>query len=63
VDHPQVADATIETFIRIRPDLPATITSSAQDQQMLNNVRYIIGAGIIFRMKDQDNFYMFRLAG
>ncbi len=63
VDHPQVANATIETFVRINPDLPATITGSQQDQQMLNNVRYVIGAGIVFRMKDQDNFYMFRLAG
>jgi hypothetical protein len=63
VDHPQVADATIETFIRVRPDLPQQITGSIQDQRLLNDVRYIIGAGIIFRMQNQDNFYMFRLAG
>jgi hypothetical protein len=63
VDHPQVADATIETFIRIRPDLPRYVTGSVQDQRLLNDVRYIIGAGIIFRMQDQNNFYMFRLAG
>jgi hypothetical protein len=64
VDHPQAADVTIETFVRINPDLPGTtIGNNPQDQEMLKNVRYIIGAGIIFRMKDQDNFYMFRLAG
>lgn len=64
VDHPQSADATIDTFVRINPDLPGTtISNNPRDQEMLNNVRYYIGAGIIFRMKDQDNFYMFRLAG
>lgn len=63
VNHPQVANATIETFVRIKPILPRTITSSMQDQRLLNNVRFIIGAGIIFRMSNQDNFYMFRLAG
>lgn len=63
VDHPQVADGTYETYVRVVPDLPATITASEQDQKLLYNVRYIIGAGIIFRMRDKDNFYMFRLAG
>jgi hypothetical protein len=63
VDHPQAADCTIETFVRIKPDLPATLTNSVQDQNLLRNVRYIIGAGIIFRYKNQNNFYMFRLAG
>ena len=36
---------------------------SAADQALVRNVRYIIGAGIIFRMKDNNNYYMFRLAG
>jgi hypothetical protein len=64
VDHPQAADATIETFVRVIPDVPATpIPSDIRDQEMLKNVRYIIGAGIVFRMKDENNFYMFRLAG
>jgi hypothetical protein len=63
VDHPQAADATYETYVRITPDLPTYITGSMQDQRLLNNVRYIIGAGIIFRMQDSNNFYMFRLAG
>lgn len=63
VDHPQAADATYETYVRVNPDLPSYITGSMQDQRLLNNVRYIIGAGIIFRMRDANNFYMFRLAG
>ena|GEM_PF-1645351 len=63
VDHPQAADCSIETFVRVKPDLPAALTDSVQDRNLLRNVRYIIGAGIIFRFKDPDNFYMFRLAG
>jgi hypothetical protein len=63
VDYPQAADGTIETFVRINPDLPAVLTDSPQDRELLRSVRYIAGAGIIFRYKDQDNFYMFRLAG
>ncbi len=63
VSHPQAANCTLETYVRIVPDLPAVITDSPADQEMVRNVRYIIGAGIIFRMKDQNNYYMFRLAG
>lgn len=63
VDHPQAADSTIETFVRINPDLPTTLTNSVEDQKLLRSVRYIIGAGIVFRYKDDSNFYMFRLAG
>jgi len=63
VDHPQVADGTYETYLRVVPDLPSTLTASEQDQKLLYNVRYIIGGGIVFRMQDRNNFYMFRLAG
>jgi len=63
IQNPQISDATIETMVRIKPDLPATLTDSDQDKQLLYNVRYIIGAGIVFRMQDRDNYYMFRLAG
>ncbi|MCK5059117.1 MAG: hypothetical protein KAT34_20885 [Candidatus Aminicenantes bacterium] len=63
VSHPQAAKFTIETYVRIVPDLPSVITDSAADQALVRNVRYIIGAGIIFRMKDNNNYYMFRLAG
>jgi hypothetical protein len=61
--HPQAADGTIETFVRIKPDLPTAMTNSLEDKEIVNTVRYIIGAGIIFRMKDDENYYMFRLAG
>lgn len=63
VSHPQAANCTLETYVRIVPDLPAVLTNSKADQELVRNVRYIIGAGIIFRMKDQNNYYMFRLAG
>lgn len=58
---PRISDATIETFVQIAPVLPATIT--ANDSELLEGVRYKIGAGIVFRMTDPRNFYMFRLAG
>lgn len=63
VDTPQTANASYEILVRIEPDLPSTMTDSDADRALRYNIRYIIGAGLIFRMKDQDNFYMFRLAG
>ncbi len=60
---PRVSDAVIETELRVRPYRPAQFTDSDADQQLKRNIRYVVGAGIIFRMKDPDNFYMFRLAG
>jgi hypothetical protein len=63
VQNPQISDATIETMIRIKTDLPSYLTATEQDKQLVYNVRYLIGAGIIFRMQDKDNYYMFRLAG
>ncbi len=63
IQTPRVADGTIETMVRVVPHRPSQWTDSAADQDRKRNIRYIIGAGIIFRMKDRDNFYMFRLAG
>jgi len=63
VQTPRIADATIETVVAISPDRPSQWTDSAADQELARNIRYIIGAGIVFRMKDADNYYMFRLAG
>ncbi|MCP4662711.1 MAG: hypothetical protein GY856_45540 [bacterium] len=60
---PRIADATIETEVRVRPDRPEQWTSSAADEALARNIRFIIGAGIIFRMQNPDNYYMFRLAG
>ena len=63
IQTPRIADASIETEVRIRPDRPAQWTSSQADEEMRRNIRFIIGAGIVFRMRDTNNFYMFRLAG
>ena len=63
VQSPRISDAVIETVTRISPDRPSQWTDSAADQELARNIRYIIGAGIVFRMKDKDNYYMFRLAG
>lgn len=60
---PRVADATIETDVRVRPYRPDQWTDSPEDRELARNIRYIIGAGIIFRMKDAGNYFMFRLAG
>jgi hypothetical protein len=60
---PRIADATIETEVRIRPYRPAQWTDSPEDRDLARNIRYISGAGIIFRMKNPSNYYMFRLAG
>lgn len=60
---PRIADATIETLVRVNPTRPVALTNSAQDQDLMRNIRYLIGAGIVFRMKDPQNYYMWRLAG
>ena len=60
---PRVSDATIETQVRVRPYRPSQWTNSESDQQLQHNIRFIVGAGVIFRMKDPQNYYMFRLAG
>jgi hypothetical protein len=60
---PRISDATIETELRVRPYWPTQFTDSDADRQLQHNIRYIVGGGIVFRMKDPDNFYMFRLAG
>ena len=58
VSTPKIADATIETKTRINYDIPIAPTS-----EELKKLRYFIGTGIVFRLVDANNFYMFRLAG
>ncbi len=60
---PRISDATIETEVRVHPYQPAQLTDSDEDRQLGYNIRYILGAGLVFRMKDPQNYYMFRLAG
>ena len=63
VQTPRIADATLETSLRVSPTRPVALTDSDQDRELMRNIRFIIGAGLIFRMKDPKNYYMFRLAG
>lgn len=58
VHTPQFSNGTIETKTRMNFD-----QSVAPTPDELNAIRYYIGAGIVFRMSDADNYYMFRLAG
>jgi hypothetical protein len=62
---PRIADATIETSVRINPTRPPQFLNGADpaDADLMKALRYTMGAGIIFRMKDSRNYYMFRLAG
>ena len=55
---PQMADGVIETKARLTYEL-----SVSETHERLNQIKSFIGAGIIFRMTDENNFYMFRLAG
>jgi hypothetical protein len=56
-----VADAEITTEAMLRVTLPQFQT--ADDQTLLQAKRRIAGAGIVFRYQDENNFYLFRLAG
>jgi len=58
VSAPQISNATIEVKTRIFYD-----KSSSPTAEELANQRKFIGSGIIFRMVDSNNYYMFRLAG
>jgi hypothetical protein len=56
-----VADAEITTETTMLADLPQFLT--AEDQELLRVKRQVAGAGIVFRYQDENNFYLFRLAG
>lgn len=58
VTSPQVSDGVIETQLRYSYEL-----SVAETAEQRNEKKSYIGSGIIFRMVDVNNFYMFRLAG
>jgi hypothetical protein len=64
VQTPKVLDGTVETLVRISYVRPTTLDpNNPADQELMRSLRYTMGAGLIFRMKDQQNYYMFRLAG
>jgi hypothetical protein len=60
---PRSGDAKIEAWVQINPVRPAALVPGKEDTELMRDIRYIIGAGIVFRMQDPKNFYMFRLAG
>jgi hypothetical protein len=59
VDSLRVSDVTIETRVRAKP----YESDPADSEDRGHYIRFIIGGGILFRYKDPDNYYMFRLAG
>ena len=56
-----IADAEIETHATMVAQLPQFPV--ADDAEALRTKRRIAGAGIVFRYQDENNLYMFRLAG
>jgi hypothetical protein len=56
-----IADAEIATSARMTARLPQFPT--AADAELIEARRSIAGAGLVFRYQDENNFYMFRLAG
>jgi hypothetical protein len=64
VQTPRVVDATIEALVRVNPAHAQYMNPSVPlDAEKINTLRYTMGAGIVFRLQDQQNYYMFRLAG
>jgi|KBSSwiS6_1023812.scaffolds.fasta_scaffold02922_2 hypothetical protein len=56
-----IADADITADAMMLTELPRFQT--ADDADLLRTKRMIAGAGIAFRYQDENNFYLFRLAG
>ncbi len=63
LSNPQVADGSIETLVRIMWPTGAFESPHSLLEDSSHARKYTIGAGIIFRMQDVNNYYMFRLAG
>lgn len=58
VRNPHMADGVVETKARLSYDLSMTT-----DPDRIKEIRQFLGAGIVFRSTDENNYYMFRLAG
>ena len=56
-----VADAEITANAMMVADVPEFQT--VDDADLMRTKRAIAGAGIVFRYQDENNFYLFRLAG
>jgi len=56
-----IADAEVTTGVTMLARLPQFQTPD--DKELLETRRRIAGAGLVFRYQDENNYYMFRLAG
>lgn len=56
-----VADGEIEVQVTVRTTMPQYRVDA--DEATLQAKRRFAGAGLVFRVQNADNFYMFRLAG
>jgi hypothetical protein len=56
-----IADAELTTTVSMQARLPQFQT--AGDADLIEARRRIAGAGVVFRYENENNFYMFRLAG
>jgi hypothetical protein len=56
-----IVDAEITAVAAMLNDVPQFLT--AEDADLLRTRRQVGGAGIVFRYQDENNFYLFRLAG
>jgi hypothetical protein len=56
-----IADADITAVASMLNDVPQFLI--AEDADLLRTRRRIGGAGIVFRYQDENNFYLYRLAG
>lgn len=56
-----IADAEVEVVLRM--EFTAPLIEIQEDNPRFRRLRQIAGAGVVFRLRDENNFYMFRLAG
>jgi hypothetical protein len=58
----KVADAEMSVTVKTMPRVPRFAVAPLDSNLMLEK-RRIAGAGIVFRFTDENNYYMFRMAG
>lgn len=63
VENVTVSNAEIRTLVTTGSKMPQYQTATPEDQDLVRTKRFIAGAGVIFRFVDDNNYYMFRLAG
>jgi len=60
-DNLSVADADIQTLLKMDLEFPQLVLD--EDDARVRRLRRFAGAGLVFRLLDENNYYMFRLAG